>query len=154
MKDKKRKLVLDQLDHKIRGFYELADVAVPRKGWISAIRNSLKMSLRQLGARMEMSAQSVADLEKREAQGAISINAMHKAAEALDLKLIYCFVPKNGSLKNLIEKRAEELAREIVLRTANTMALEEQAPSYERIQKSIQQKKQEITDEMPRYLWD
>jgi len=54
----------------------------------------------------------------------------------------------------LVEKRAKDLALEIVMRTNNTMTLEDQQNSKERIEKAIAQKTNEIKIEMPKYLWD
>ena len=54
----------------------------------------------------------------------------------------------------MIEKRAKELAKEIVLRTHNTLTLEAQENSAERIEQAIAQKTAEIKYEMPKYLWD
>jgi hypothetical protein len=54
----------------------------------------------------------------------------------------------------MIEKRAKELATEIVMRTNNTMALENQQNSKERIAQAIAEKTAEIKFEMPKYLWD
>ena len=42
------------------------------------------------------------------------------------MQLVYGFVPNDGSLDALIEKRANELATQIVMRTSNTMKLEDQ----------------------------
>jgi Zn-dependent peptidase ImmA (M78 family) len=72
----------------------------------------------------------------------------------MDMQLIYGFVSKHESLEQMIEKRANELANEIVMRTNNTMRLEEQHNSIERIEKAIVQKAIEIKNEMPKYLWD
>ena len=52
------------------------------------------------------------------------------------MQLVYGFVPYDGSLDALIEKRATELATKIVMRTSNTMQLEDQGNSNERIIKS------------------
>jgi hypothetical protein len=54
----------------------------------------------------------------------------------------------------MIEKRAKELASEIVMRTNTTMTLEDQQNSRGRIEKAIAQKTVEIKFEMPKYLWD
>jgi hypothetical protein len=54
----------------------------------------------------------------------------------------------------MIEKRAKELATEIVMRTHATMTLENQQNSKEHIEKAIAQKTAEIKFEMPKYLWD
>ena len=72
----------------------------------------------------------------------------------MDMKLVYGFVSKHESLEQMIEKRAKELASEIVMRTNTTMTLEDQQNSRERIEKAIAQKTVEIKFEMPKYLWD
>jgi len=70
----------------------------------------------------------------------------------MDLKLVYGFVSKHDTLEQTIEKRAKELANEIVMRTNTTMTLEDQQNSKERIEKAIAQKTVEIKFEMPKYL--
>jgi hypothetical protein len=72
----------------------------------------------------------------------------------LNLKLIYGFVPKSASLDAIIEKRANELAKEIVTRTSVSMKLEEQENDPKRIQKAIKEKTEELKLEIPKYLWD
>jgi hypothetical protein len=72
----------------------------------------------------------------------------------MDLQLVYGFVSKHDTLEQMIEKRAKELAYEIVMRTNTTMTLEDQQNSRERIEKAISQKAVEIKFEMPKYLWD
>jgi predicted DNA-binding mobile mystery protein A len=112
------------------------------------------MSLRQLGNRLKISTQSAKEIEVREANGTITLNSLKDAANALDLKLVYGFVSKHGSLDQMIEQRAKELAIEIVMRTNTTMSLEDQQNSKERIKQAITQKTAEIKFEMPKYLWD
>jgi predicted DNA-binding mobile mystery protein A len=126
----------------------------PPKGWINTFRISLKMSLRQLGNRLAISAQSVKEIEERESKGTITLNSLRDAASAMDLQLVYGFVSKHDTLEQMIEKRAKELAYEIVMRTNTTMTLEDQQNSRERIEKAISQKAVEIKFEMPKYLWD
>jgi hypothetical protein len=90
----------------------------------------------------------------REASGSLTIKALREAGMALNLKLVYGFVPIDGSIEKIIEKRAFELAREIISRTSQSMALEKQENSEERLKKAIEMKAREITDKMPKYLWD
>jgi hypothetical protein len=54
----------------------------------------------------------------------------------------------------MIEKRATELATKIVLRTSNTMNLEDQGNTNQRIEKAIEERAAEIKNEMPKILWD
>ena len=154
MKSNKQHLLIQQTDKKLYIFKNLKGIDVTSKGWINTFRNSLKMSLRQLGDRLHISPQSVKEIEEREAIGTITINSLRDAAYAMDMKLVYGFVSKHESLEQMIEKRARELATEIVMRIHATITLEDQQNSKERIEIAIAQKTAEIKFEMPRYLWD
>ncbi len=154
MKRESRKLVLEQLDRKLTDLRPLAAMIVPERGWLHAIRTALGMSLRQLGVRLEISAQSVKEIEEREADGSITLRSLRQAANALDLDLVHVLVPRDSSLHAMIERRAGQVARSIVLRTSKSMELEEQGVSAERIETSLRSKTEELIRTMPRYLWD
>ena len=112
------------------------------------------MSLRQLGDRLSISPQGVKEIEARESNGTITLNSLRDAANALDMQLVYGFISKHESLELMIENRAKDLAIEIVTRTNNSMILEDQQNSIDRISQAINQKIAEIKYEMPKYLWD
>ncbi len=150
----KRVLQIQQLDRRISDYSGLEKAAPPAAGWIKTIRTALGMSMQQLGKRLSVTKQSVKALEAREQQGTVTINALRDAAHALDMHLVYGFVPNDGSLEELIERRAMELARQIVLRTDNTMRLEDQGNTRSRIEESIRERAAMIRNEMPRLLWD
>lgn len=154
LKNKKQRLLLEQVDRKLNAFKPAEDVIMPPKGWLNAVRVSLNMTLQQLGRKLQITPQSARDLELRESAGTISIARLREAAQAMDMKLVYGLIPKGGSLEQMIEKRAAEIAREIVLRTSNSMKLEDQENSTERIDKAIRDKTTEITAEIPKYLWE
>jgi predicted DNA-binding mobile mystery protein A len=154
MKDPKIKLIIEQLDRKFERLIDIEDLVIPTEGWVNAIRHALKMSLRQLGARMGITAQSVKEIETREKLGSVSINTLKQVGMALDMRLIYGFLPNDKSLEQMIQKKALELAREIVLRTSGTMNLEDQENTMERIKDAIKDRADQIKNEMPKYLWD
>jgi predicted DNA-binding mobile mystery protein A len=154
MKNNKQHLLLQQADKKLDHFKHLKSTVIPPKGWINTFRIALKMSLRQLGNRLRISPQSVKEIEVREANGTITLNSLRDVANAMDLKLVYGFVSKHESLEQMIEKRANELAIEIVMRTNATMTLEDQQNSRERIEQAVAHKTAEIKFEMPKFLWD
>lgn len=154
MKGESRKLLMEQLDRKLRDVKPVTRVILPERGWLHAIRNALGMSLRQLGARLNISPQSVKEIEDREADGSVTLRSLREVANALDMNLVYALIPREESLERMIEKRAEEVARSIVLRTSRTMELEDQDVSKERIEKAIRSKADELIRTMPRYLWD
>lgn len=150
----KKSLQLQQLNGKMLAYASLQKVVPPPTGWIKAIRNAVGMSLLQLGNRLSMTKQSVQDMERREKDGTITIKALREAARALDMQLVYGLVPNDGSLELLIERKAKELAIQIVMRTNNTMKLEDQENTKQRIQKAIQERTTTIKTEMPKTLWD
>jgi predicted DNA-binding mobile mystery protein A len=150
----KKSLQLQQLNSKMLGFASLKQVAMPPTGWIKAIRTAIGMSMQQLGNKLNVSKQGVMDIEKREKDGSITIKSLREIARAMDMQLVYGFVPNDGSLDALIEKRATELATQIVMRTANTMKLEDQANSKKRIETAIRERAAAIKNEMPKILWD
>jgi len=151
---KKHKLIIEQLDKKFLDLYHLKDIALPPEGWIYSIRTAIRMSLRQLGKRLNITAQSVKEIEAREKSGTVSINVLKQVGYALDMKFVYGYIPKSKTLEKMIEEKANELAKKIVLRTSATMRLEDQENASDRINKSIRDKAQELKQEMPRYLWD
>jgi predicted DNA-binding mobile mystery protein A len=148
------KLQLQQLNEKLAQLTDLQHVIVPPIGWIKAIRNGIGMSMEQLGKKLSITKQGVMDIEKREKEGAITIKSMQEIAKAMDMKLVYGFVPNEGDLEQMIETRAIEMATKIVERTSNTMKLEDQANSKERIEKAIKERASEIINNTPKILWD
>ena len=150
----KKSLQLQQLNSKMLGFASLKQVAMPPTGWIKAIRTAIGMSMQQLGNKLNVSKQGVMDIEKREKDGSITIKSLREIARAMDMQLVYGFVPNDGSLDALIEKRATELATHIVMRPAHTMKLEDQANSKKRIETAIRERATAIKNEMPKILWD
>ena len=109
----------------------------PPKGWVRAIRDALGMSGAQLGRRMGVKAQSVSDIEKSEASGAIQLKTLRKAAEALDCTVVYVLLPRS-SLTDMVERRARKRARRELNRLAHTMDLEAQGLSREEREEQIE----------------
>ena len=151
MKSSEVQLFLDETQSKLNPFSILKSEIKPDNGWVNAIRVSIKMSLRQLGERLHITPQGVRDLEKREKEGAITINTLKEVGRVLDMDLVYGFISRHNSLEDMIEERAREIAEEVVLRT---IKLDNQKNSENDIKKAIQQKTYEISSKMPSNLWD
>ncbi len=150
-----QQLLIKQLDRKITNIQKIGNIGIPGEGWIYSIRTALKMSLRQLGNRLKITAQGVKDFESREKEGSITLKNMSEIANAMEMQFVYGFIPKqDASLEQIIEQRAFEIATQIVMKTSNTMKLEDQENSKARLQKAIEEKAAQIKAEMPRYLWD
>jgi predicted DNA-binding mobile mystery protein A len=151
---KRKSLYRQQLNSKMLGYAALNQVPNPPIGWIKAIRNALGMTMQQLGNKLNISKQAVHDIEKREMEGSITIKSLREIARVMDMQLVYGFVPVDGTLDALIEKRAKQLATEIVMRSANTMKLENQSISEQRVKYAIEERTASILNDMPKMLWD
>jgi predicted DNA-binding mobile mystery protein A len=150
----KNKLLVEQLDQKLDNFKAAGTVQVPQKGWINTIRTTLNMTREQLGSKLNLTKGAIQKMEEREATGQITINKLRDVGKALDLQFVYGFVPKEESVDNLINNKAQTLARKIVLRTNQNMKLEGQGIGDEKINETINELANEIKREMRKSLWD
>ena len=149
-----RKLMIEQLDRKLAKLHVLKEVEVPSKGWINAIRTTLNMSLVQLAKRLNKTSVSVKEIEEREQNKTITLKKLIEVGEALDLQFVYGFLPKESSIEKMIDKRAQQVAREVVMRTSHTMKLEDQENREERLQQALKDRADILKQEMPKHLWD
>ena len=153
-KTKNKILLVQQLDKKFSILKRVHAVSAPESGWLYSIRTGLQMSLRQMGNRLSITPQSMKEIEQREKDGSITLKNLREAGNAIDMQLVYGFVPKEESLEKMIEKRAHEIAKEIVQRTSHSMMLENQENSKQRIDKAIKERAEELKNDIPGYLWD
>jgi predicted DNA-binding mobile mystery protein A len=152
--NQKKNLQIKQLDKKLSKMNELKEIAVPQRGWLYAVRNTLNMSLKQFGNRLNITPQSAKEIEEREINRNITLKNLADAANALDMQLVYGLVPKGSSIESIIEENANRVAREIVMRTSHTMSLEDQENLADRISIAIEEKANQIKNDLPRHLWD
>ena len=115
-----------ELDQRLTAVPGGDTLAVPKGGWIRAIRDAMGMTAAQLGARMGISQPSVVELERNERSGTIRFESLRRAAAALDCTLVYAFVP-NGTLGSQVRAQAERVADEDLARVDRSMSLEDQS---------------------------
>jgi len=150
----KKKIQIAQLESRMKLFSPTIQFPNPPTGWVKGLRLALGMSLQQLASKLSMTKQSVHSIEMREKEGTISLKSLRETAKALDMDLVYGFVPKDGSLNKYIENKSRSLAEKIVLQTSHTMKLEDQENSKQRIKKAIEERTTIIKQELPKALWD
>lgn len=124
----------------------------PNGGWLKAIRKSLGMTARQLGARLGISQQSATQLEENEILEVITIKSLRKVATALDCKLVYALVPNQGSLENTIKQQAYKKARAIVTSVDHSMKLELQG--VDNLEDKILELAGDLAENVNSGLWD
>jgi predicted DNA-binding mobile mystery protein A len=154
MNQQQRKLLVEQLDKKISCFSDSAIEGSPGEGWIYSIRKSLNMTLLQLSKKLNKTIATTKEIEEREKNKNITLKKLEEVAEALEMKFVYGFVPKGGSIKKHIKKRAFQTAEEIIRRASQTMKLEGQETSDEYLRETIKTKAKQLARETPKYLWD
>lgn len=134
MNKRQSELARQQLDRKLRVFRNATESALdggnasamPRTGWIKAIRNALGMSVRQLAGRIGAVPSRISAIESAELTGGITLKTLRQVAEGLDCTLVYAFVPK-APLDEVVRRRAVEKANSVIARLDHTMRLENQA---------------------------
>ena len=119
----KRLILLRALTHKTGNLAQLRDAQPPKQGWISAVRQALGMTAKQLAERVGLSQPRIAKMELNENN--LKISTMKKIAEGLDCDFVYGFIPKS-SLQETINRQARKKAEAILLNVNTNMALEDQ----------------------------
>jgi len=150
----KKALIQKQMDELIQSIAEGKQNAQTSVGWIQSTRLALGMSLRQLAERIGISASALTNFEKREQSDAVTLATLKKAANAMDMELVYFFKPKSGSIKNAIEKQATKKAQEILNQSNQTMKLEDQETSKKGQELELERLKMDIMSKMSVNLWD
>lgn len=149
-----RKLLLEQLDRKLKPFSSSELVIVPSSGWINTIRTSLNMTLEQLGKKLNMTKQGVKRIEDSEAAGTITINSLKEVGNALEMQFVYGFIPIDGSIDSLLDRKSRLLAEKIILRTNHHMMLENQEIDKTNLKHAIEDLSKEIKSELKKAIWD
>jgi predicted DNA-binding mobile mystery protein A len=111
------------------------------------------MSTTQLGQRMGLSRQGIADLEQREMRGAVTLGTLQKAADALEADLIYVIIPRR-SLDATLQAQARTVAEAELQRVAHTMHLEAQDVSADEYARQLADRAEALLRDEPRRVWD
>ena len=148
-----RTLTLSQLDRSVETLRSVIPSSVPRGGWIRAIRTAIGMTAEQLAKRLHVTRQAVSDAERREAADEITLAQLRRIAGALECELVYAIVPRR-SLREVVDRRAETLARDEVARVSHSMALEAQGTDEAWLPARVEQVKREILAHPWSRLWD
>lgn len=121
-----RRQAREALDRRLSELGPASRFAVPRLGWIRAVRDALGMTAAQLADRMGISGASVRALESNEISGGIRLSSLQRAAQAMDCTLVYAFIP-NDTLEQAVDRQARRVMAEQMSRSMQTMVLEDQA---------------------------
>ena len=108
------------------GADQFAGLKRPPAGWLRTVREALNMPQRELARRLQVSQPSVQALERREADGAITLDSLERAADALGCDLVYALIPRRP-LEETLHEQAQKVAQAQWNAVTQTMALEKQS---------------------------
>jgi predicted DNA-binding mobile mystery protein A len=123
----------------------------PVGGWLKTLRQAFGLTYAQLAQRLHVTAGAIQDLEANERDGSITLARLRKVAEVLDAEVVYMILPRK-SIKETLNKRAHELARERIGRVAHSMDLEQQSVTNSEQEQQIEDYARELLNR-PRELW-
>ena len=128
-------------------------LSMPPRGWIKAIREALGLTTRQFAKRLGLSQPRAVEIEQAELGGALTLDSLRRAAEALDCRLVYAVVP-NEPLEVMAEKRALIKARQRLNKVGHSMALENQAVEMADEEEQLKQLAQKLLTQTGSILWE
>lgn len=145
-----RWLTIKQLDQQLQEWQAVSKkYGVPRAGWVKTVRTALSMSAEQLANRLGLTRSRITQLENAEIHDAVTLRTLKDAANAMGCEFVYAIVPKNQmTLEDIIRKRAEQIAKERVTRTAHSMSLEAQSVGTYILKKQ----KDDLTESLMKHL--
>ena len=133
---------------------QLESLKKPSEGWLSVLRKALAMSGAEVAARANVSRNAVYQAERNERDGAITINQMHKLAEAMGGRFVYAIVPQSGQVEDIIRAQARGKAEARIMRASAHMALEKQSLTSAQIAQRIEDLAEELIRDMPPDFWE
>ena len=139
-------LPLQQLDKTLTPWRSVPRLR-PAGGWLRAVRQALGMTTRQLARSVGVTQAAVADAERSEAKGDITLTTLQRYAAALDCEVVYALVPKRP-LQEVVYERADQVAR-----VSHSMALEDQSTSSEHLELQIAELRRKLLEGKRSRLW-
>lgn len=156
MKLNKKKITSQRgiIEKRLRSWKDVSSMEKLETGWIKVVRVSLGVTTRMLAQRLGVSHPSIAQLEKREAEGRASLESIQKVAQAMECQLVYAIIPKNKKYEDILNDRAYKAAKRIVEIVGHNMKLEGQGISRKKTQKLIKEQAHQLKKNLSPLLWD
>ena len=117
---------------------------------MATLRSALGMSQAALARRMGVTQQTISQLEKREAERTVTLEALQQAALALGGQLVYAVIPEKP-LGEMLEERALQIAQQHTSSVRHSMRLENQEPDTDLEPRVRELAKELLAD--PKKLW-
>jgi predicted DNA-binding mobile mystery protein A len=110
------------------------------------------MTTRQLAKSVGVTQAAVANAERTEAKGDITLATLQRYAAALDCDVVYALVPRRP-LQEVVHERADRIAHDQVARVSHSMSLEDQATSDEYREHQVAELRRRLLEGKRSRLW-
>jgi predicted DNA-binding mobile mystery protein A len=147
-----QELPLRHLDEQLAPWRELPFTR-PKSGWLRAIRGALGMRVRQFASAANVVPSTALAAEMAESRGDITLATLTRYAEVLGCELRYVLIPRKP-LQEMVEERAEAIARAEITAVHHSMALESQATSPEQVERQVAELRRRILAGNRSRLWN
>src|SRR5438067_1390628 len=107
------RLMRQQIQEKIDSMNISGLESIQKQGWIKMIRKSLGLSIKDLAQKLDCQPSNIILLEKNELASKIKLETLEKAAATMNCRLVYAFVPQDGSLETIIQQKTQNIAEKL-----------------------------------------
>ena len=142
-----------QISQKVERIRKFAQEPRPQNGWLSAIRNALGITQKQLGHRTGKNYQAIQQMEQGELNGAPTLKTMQELAQAMDCQFVYALIP-NKPIEEMIDAQATRKVEAMMRDVAHTMMLEDQALPEADIKAVVFMVKENLKETQDSKIWD
>jgi len=118
-------LATKQIETRLKKLRAILNETKVSPGWIYYIRHALQLTLENLAKRTNLTKASIQQMEKREAQGRITLATLKKLADSMDCEFVYAMVPRK-EIKKILYEKAYMKAKQIIKNADVHMTLEDQ----------------------------
>jgi predicted DNA-binding mobile mystery protein A len=109
MRKADRETARRRLDRELRYFRLAAKTKNPTGDLLRAVRQALGIPMKEMARKMKINPSVIFRLERSQARGTISLDALVRVAEAMKCEVVYAVVPQGGkTLEELAEQRLWE----------------------------------------------
>ncbi len=133
MRAMERKALRKKLDKEMRNYRLAGREENPTNGLLHAVREALRVPIKEIAEKMGVSPSNVFELEEREETGSITLRSLGRMAEAMGCKVVYGVISANGKT---FDAMAEERLWKDVLGSAGTKGVRERGSKEAREQVS------------------
>lgn len=135
---------------KAAGAFGVGEIEVPFHAWVRILRESLRMTQRELARRAKVSQAHLAGIES--GKGDPQLSTVSRIFSALSAKTIV--KPKlEKPIPEILKARAGVIALKRLKRGMGTMALENQAPAADVFRHLLEKERNEILNDAREHLW-